>query len=296
MSERERTRNTHVVNVANSKLDFRRDRYILLEIYGENIGMRRDIEKDLIVIGRSASCDIVLEDQSVSRRHLTIRKERETISVDDLNSTNGTFVNERKVGSSEMLANGDRIKLGNTIFKFIWSDDMEAEYYDTLYQYTIRDGLTGLHNRKFMKDFLQKEFIRARTSDGRISLLMLDIDHFKNVNDTFGHITGDLILTNVSKKLMEYTGERDCVARFGGEEFVIILPMIPKSEAHLIAERIRLAVMNSPLLIGGGEIPVSISIGVASNDDDIHDSASLLKMADERLYTAKNKGRNRVES
>jgi len=277
-------------------LSFLGDRFILLEIYGQNLGKRRDIIDDTIIIGRDESCDIVVIDPSVSRKHTKIFKESRMFFIEDLGSTNKTYVNDEVVIGSRRLENGDRVKMGNTIFKFISSKDMEAEYYDQLYQFSIRDGLTGLYNRKSFDDKLDSEFSRCKRYGHSMSLVMIDIDHFKPVNDTYGHLAGDAVLTNLSKLFGRYFRSVDFIARYGGEEFVIILPETPISGAVLTCERIRMAIANNEVHVNQHTLRVTISIGIAQYDSSMKTPESLLDAADKKLYEAKNNGRNRVES
>ncbi len=272
------------------------DRFILLEIYGQNLGKRRDIIDDTIIIGRDESCHISVDDPSVSRRHLKIFKESRIFYIEDLGSTNKTYVNDEMVIGTKRLENGDRVKLGNTIFKFISSKDMEAEYYDQLYQFSIRDGLTGLYNRKSFDDKLESEFSRCKRYGHQMSLVMIDIDHFKPVNDTYGHLAGDAVLTNLAKLFGRYYRSVDFIARYGGEEFVVILPETPIAGAVLTCERIRMAVSNNEVHVNQHTIRVTISIGIAEYNSDMSSAEALLDAADKKLYEAKNNGRNRVES
>ncbi len=281
---------------ANSALDFRRDRYILLEIYGRNIGKRLDIEKEGIVIGRAEDADIPLDDQSVSRKHARITKQGKDFLVTDLGSTNGTYLNDVRLEGPSVLRNGDRIRLGTTIFKFIWSDDIEAEYLDQLYQYTIRDGLTGLYNKKNLLETLENEFQRCKRYNRQLTLMMMDLDHFKKINDTYGHLVGDRVLVAVAEVLKNYFRTADFIARFGGEEFCVILPETPLPSAHLTAEQIHITVSNIKISDNGREIGDTISIGNAAFDPAMASSLLLIEEADRKLYLAKQGGRNRVES
>jgi diguanylate cyclase (GGDEF)-like protein len=293
----DRESSTQVLKIEeNAELDFRKDRYILLEIYGRNLGKRRDIEKEGIVIGRADDADIPLDDQSVSRRHVRINKQKKDFVIADLGSTNGTYLNDTKIEQATVLHNGDRIKVGTTIFKFICSDDMEAEYFDQLYQYSIRDGLTGLYNKKNLLETLDNEFQRCKRYDRSLTVMMMDLDHFKKVNDTYGHLVGDRVLVLVAEVLKNYFRTADFIARFGGEEFCVILPETPLASAHLTAERIRMAVSNIKLNDNGREITVTISIGLATFGKEMVNFTDLVGQADKMLYKAKEEGRNRVES
>jgi len=287
---------TQIIDLSKREdLDFSGDRFILLEIYGANLGKRRDIDDDSIVIGRGENCNIIVNDPSVSRNHLRIFKKDKLFYAEDLGSTNRTYVNEDEISGIKKLENGDRVKIGNTIFKFISSHDMEAEYYDQLYQFSIRDGLTGLYNRKSFDDKLESEFSRCKRYGHSMSLVMIDIDHFKPVNDTVGHLAGDAVLTNLSKLFGRFFRSVDFIARYGGEEFVIILPETPLSGAVLTTERIRLAVAQNEVFVNQHTIRVTISAGVAEYKPETASATALIDAADKKLYEAKNNGRNRVE-
>jgi len=293
----DRNASTRVLDItANKDLDFRRDRYILLEIYGRHIGKRRDIEKDGITIGRADDADVPLDDVSASRRHARITREGKDFVVTDLGSTNGTYLNDSRISCPTVLRNGDRIRVGATIFKFIWSDDIEAEYLDQLYQYTIRDGLTGLYNKKNLLETLENEFQRCKRYNRQLTVMMMDLDHFKKVNDTYGHLAGDRVLVAVADVLKSYFRTADFIARFGGEEFCVILPETPLPAAHLTAERIRMAIAQIKLVDNDREIQVTVSIGVAAYDPAMTSHIELVQKADQMLYKAKEGGRNRVES
>ncbi|HNW81658.1 MAG TPA: GGDEF domain-containing protein [bacterium] len=292
----ETQKSTQIIDLTKrTDLDFSGDRFILLEIYGANMGKRRDIDDDSIVIGRGDDCNIIVNDPSVSRNHMKIFKIDKVFYAEDLGSTNRTYVNEDEISGIQRLENGDRIKIGNTIFKFISSQDMEAEYYDQLYQFSIKDGLTGLYNRKSFDDKLESEFSRCKRYGHSLSLVMFDIDHFKNVNDTYGHLAGDAVLTNLSKLFGKYFRSVDFIARYGGEEFTVILPETPINGALLTTERIRLAVSQNEIYINQHTIKITISAGLAEYNHSYTSPAALIDAADKKLYEAKNNGRNRVE-
>lgn len=287
---------TQIIDLSKrEELDFSGDRFILLEIYGANLGKRRDIDDDSIVIGRGDDSNIIVNDPSVSRNHLRIFKKEKIFYAEDLGSTNKTYVNEDEIEGIRKLENGDRIKIGNTIFKFISSHDMEAEYYDQLYQFSIRDGLTALYNRKSFDDRLESEFSRCKRYGHSLSLVMIDIDHFKQVNDTYGHLAGDAVLTNLSKLFGKFFRSVDFIARYGGEEFAIILPETPLNGAVLTTERIRMAIAQNEVYVNQHTIRVTISAGVAEYKPETPSPIALIGESDKKLYEAKNNGRNRVE-
>lgn len=292
----ETQKSTQIIDLTKrADLDFSGDRFILLEIYGANMGKRRDIDDDSIIIGRGDNCNIIVNDPSVSRNHMKIFKVDKVFYAEDLGSTNRTYVNEDEITGIQRLENGDRIKIGNTIFKFISSQDMEAEYYDQLYQFSIKDGLTGLYNRKSFDDKLESEFSRCKRYGHSLSLVMIDIDYFKNINDTYGHLAGDAVLTNLSKLFGKFFRSVDFIARYGGEEFAVILPETPINGALLTTERIRLAVSQNEVYINQHTIKITISSGIAEYNQSFASPTSLIEAADKKLYEAKTNGRNRVE-
>lgn len=292
----ETQKSTQIIDLTKrADLDFSGDRFILLEIYGANMGKRRDIDDDSIIIGRGDNCNIIVNDPSVSRNHMKIFRVDKVFYAEDLGSTNRTYVNEDEITGIQRLENGDRIKIGNTIFKFISSQDMEAEYYDQLYQFSIKDGLTGLYNRKSFDDKLESEFSRCKRYGHSLSLVMIDIDYFKNINDTYGHLAGDAVLTNLSKLFGKFFRSVDFIARYGGEEFAVILPETPINGALLTTERIRLAVSQNEVYINQHTIKITISAGISEYSQSFASPTSLIEAADKKLYEAKTNGRNRVE-
>ncbi len=287
------TKIIHIENTQNKDVDNKG--YILLEIYGKKIGNKTNVSKDGVTIGRSPDCDIPVNDSGASRVHLRIATHKGNFHVMDLNSTNGTYLNDQKVSGLQSLENGDKIRLGRTVFKFICSDDLEAEYYDQIYQVAIRDGLTGLYNKKTLYENLEKEIKRSVRYNRPLSFLMTDIDHFKAVNDTYGHLAGDKVLTALSKVLQQYVRRADFVYRFGGEEFSIILPETSIKGAILTAERIRMAASKLSFKEDGHTFSITISIGVCEHKKEYSTATEFIKKADELLYKAKKNGRDRVE-
>jgi len=163
----------------------------------------------------------------------------------------------------------------------------------------ITDPLMAIHNRRYLERRLDEEVARANRYNLPLSLLMIDVDHFKNINDTFGHGTGDLVLTGLGKMIADACRDSDIAARYGGEEIVIIAPNTKASTAMILAERLRLAVEAAALLPTGGShagapTKVTVSIGVAELGEESRDVASLLASADKAVYRAKREGRNRV--
>jgi two-component system, cell cycle response regulator len=256
-------------------------------------------------IGRSRENGLALQDLSISRRHATIVTDSSgDVWITDLASTNGTFVNGAALGphSSQRLHDGDRVQLGGTlVVKFVRLDPCDERFQRELFERTVRDPLTGLYNRAF---FLEQIAAMAELGASRglgLAILMLDIDHFKRVNDTYGHNAGDAVLREVAAVLRESTRNEDLVARYGGEEFIAALPVAAPDHATARAERIR-ANLNARRIALPPETPlpapplrVSASLGLAfAHPGRPCCLSSLITAADQCLYLAKNAGRNRV--
>ncbi len=267
----------------------------LVEIYGAHIGRKTDLFEDVITIGRDPDSTIVLDSDSVSRRHARIDRVDDKRIIVDLNSTNGTYVNDVPINPRAELASGAFVKIGDTIFKYLTGDNIEASYYEEIYRVAVTDGLTQIANKRALDEFLDKEMSRARRYGRNLSVLMMDLDHFKNVNDTFGHLTGDLVLREMAAVVRPRVRREEMFARYGGEEFVIALPETDAKGARELAETLRRMIADHPILFEGRSIRVTVSIGVAEFNREGHRTpAELLDAADRNLYAAKNGGRNCV--
>jgi diguanylate cyclase (GGDEF)-like protein len=268
----------------------------LLQIYPLDVNRQlTDLPASLTTIGRDESCHLILPDASVSRCHATIQRTAEGYRIEDRGSTNGTFVNESRV-TSHLLQPGDRVQVGSFIFKFLCNNHIELQYHEAVYTMMTRDGLTGTLNKRSFMELLTREFQRALHRDSPLCLIMFDLDHFKGVNDNYGHLAGDEVLQEVSKRVTDVIAEHDVFARYGGEEFAILLPAVSLAEAVRVAERCRLAVAADPCATSAGPLPITISVGVAdfAGLDDPRGAAALVQAADVQLYAAKRHGRNRV--
>ncbi|MBL8196727.1 MAG: diguanylate cyclase [Blastocatellia bacterium] len=267
-------------------------------IEGTDFGRVFLLEKPEMVLGRSDEADIQVDDEKVSRKHLKLcmvknHKGESRAKVVDLNSKNGIFVNGIRT-YEEDLRSGDKIKVGDTILKFEIKDRLDVSYHDKLYQQATRDPLTGLSNRNYFRNELKKFVSLSARYNRALSVIMLDIDFFKKINDTYGHDVGDNVLKSVAEILMRHVRTHDVAARFGGEEFVMLLPETSLGGAVVVAERIRTAVENVDFNSAGCRHNVTISIGVAEYLGDGTDVEEVIKKADEALYKAKSSGRNRV--
>lgn len=259
-----------------------------------DLGKRHVLQRDVTSIGRDRDNDIVLDSDSVSRRHARIELREGAFFVVDLDSTNGTFVNdEPEPVAASQLRQGDQLKIGDTIFKYLSGSDVEAQYHETIFNMTITDGLTDVSNKKQLDNVLTKEIPRALRHGRQLSVMMIDIDHFKDVNDTYGHITGDSVLRDLASILERRLRPDDELGRYGGEEFCAILPETSLEGAVRIGETLRGLVEEHAFVVEGEQIKVTISVGVAELKKGM-DMKSFYKAADEMLYEAKRAGRNRV--
>jgi diguanylate cyclase (GGDEF)-like protein len=230
----------------------------------------------------------------VSRNHAELKIDAGRLTIEDLGSTNGTIVNDEHIEEPLRLRNGDLIKIGRTIFKFIASNNIEAAYHDEIYRMTTVDGLTQVFNRRYFEDAIERELSRSRRYSRPLSLVLIDIDHFKKINDTWGHLAGDAVLKDVARTVRTRTRREDVLARYGGEEFALLLPEIDLKGASLLAEKVRKLVEKHTFTFDGEDIDVTLSAGVATVQKKGEDAHELIRKADEKLYEAKSAGRNRV--
>jgi diguanylate cyclase (GGDEF)-like protein len=245
------------------------------------------------VIGRSSKCDIQIDQESISRNHTKIVNTGKSILIRDLGSTNGTYVNDEPI-DEYVMRDGDLIKIGRTIFKFLTGGNIENAYHEEIYRLTTIDGLTQIFNKRYFLETLEREIARSHRYRREMSLVMFDIDHFKKINDSYGHLAGDYVLKHLAQTVKTRIRREDCFARYGGEEFAIVLPEIDGLNAKPFAEKIRQLVEGTEFKFENTNIPVTISMGVATLDMDSTEPQALIKRADERLYEAKSSGRNCV--
>jgi two-component system cell cycle response regulator len=293
LSDEEKTRVTQVVQ---GPLPEGPGNDCLVVIYAAEqglLGKRYVLDKSPQRVGRGADNQIVLEGDSVSRRHAQFERRGGTWYIVDNNSTNGTYLNEEQVHGDAIINNGDRIKVGPTILKYLSGLDAEAKYHEEIYRMTIVDGLTQIHNKRYLFETLEKELTRARRYERQLSLLIFDIDYFKRINDQYGHLAGDYVLRELARVVQERIRRDELFARYGGEEFVIVLPETPIQGGVTLAENLRTRVASHGFVFQGERIPVTISIGCAMLKED-KAATELIQRADEKLYEAKRNGRNRV--
>jgi two-component system, cell cycle response regulator len=266
---------------------------VLIYPPGPDMGKRFPLARSEIVLGRGADCDIQVDRDSVSRRHARVFRTGENWSVEDLQSTNGSYVDDVPVTKS-VLRDGNFVKIGAAIFKFLSGASVEASYHEEIYKMTIVDALTGAHNKRYLLEFLEREIARCARYRRPLSLLMFDIDHFKAINDKHGHLTGDYVLREMSRRLLGRVRREELLARYGGEEFAAVLPETDLTGARTFGEQVRRIVGDQPFEYEGDTFPVTVSVGVATVEGEDVDVTAFIKLADDLLYRAKREGRNRV--
>jgi two-component system cell cycle response regulator len=271
----------------------------LVHIYptGPAMGCRYPLGQKTTVLGRGEDCDIHLQDHSVSRRHAEIQHSVAGFTVSDMQSTNGTFVNDKPV-TSTVLHDGDYLRVGNNIYRYLSGGNVEAEYHEEIYRLTIVDGLTQIHNQRYLLDFLDRELARSNRHQRPLALILFDIDRFKAINDELGHLGGDFALRELAACVRKSTVRReDLFARYGGEEFALVLVETTLPAAVDVAERLRKIVESHAFQFEDKPFSLTVSLGVGSTTgEEKLTSTALIRQADEKMYEAKKAGRNRVVS
>lgn len=270
---------------------------VLTVLTGEMSGRLFRLESQSAVIGRLPECEIQFSDSGVSRMHARLEVSSIGVVVVDLGSTNGTFVNGKTV-THQALKDGDKVQIGSVaVLRFNRQDELDQAFHRQQFEKMTRDPLTGCHNRLYFDEELRREMAFAQRKDAHLSLALVDVDHFKRVNDTHGHGVGDAVLRRLSELLYKHLRTYDVLGRYGGEEFVALLRDAELAGAAVVAERLRSSVASQPFVVDGVPIAVTVSIGVASATElRSNDPQTVMHLADQRLYAAKAGGRNRVVS
>jgi len=279
----------------------------MVVINGTDLGRRYALAQASVLIGRSSKVDIQIDEDSISRNHALLINDGEKVIVRDLGSTNGTYVNDIQI-SEHSLKDGDQIRVGRTIFKFLTGSNIESAYHEEIYRLTTTDSLTQIYNKRYFMENLEREMSRSLRYGRQMAVLVFDIDFFKQVNDTYGHLTGDFVLKQLADRIKKHIRRDDIFARYGGEEFVLLLPELSRKDASRLAEKLRGLVAAEPFTFDQVSIPVTVSMGAGDLEeylaslDDYEDEelrpepvpADMIKIADDRLYEAKRRGRNQV--
>ncbi len=272
----------------------RRERACLIVLLGRDVGKMYRLREGITILGRSRSVDVRLNDDSVSRRHARLRLSGANAHIEDLGSSNGTAVNGARVKTTT-LNDGDKIRIGEaTVLKFTFHDRLDENFQRQMYDAALRDPLTRAHNKKYFLDQLSSELAYARRHRTSLSMVMFDLDHFKHINDDYGHVAGDHVLKDVVTVVRKMLRAEDVFARYGGEEFAIVLRGTTIADAGVLAERLRAKIDDYYFESGRVRLPVSVSVGVAQFDTSHLSPQDLVAAADAALYAAKSAGRNCV--
>jgi diguanylate cyclase (GGDEF)-like protein len=265
----------------------------LVVISGPSFGEMYKLKGERSTLGRGERTDIRVLDDGVSREHAAIEREGGKMVLVDLGSTNGTFCNGGRVTRHD-LTDGDKISIGaTTILRFTYQDQIDEHYQKKLFESALRDGLTSTFNRRYFVDRLHTEIRFAVRHEKSLALLFVDIDYFKKINDTHGHLAGDAVLAAVARVMTETIRAEDVLARYGGEEFAVICREIDLEGARILGERLRVAVEEERFEHDGKVIPVTVSVGAAV-ESKVDDAQAFIAAADAAMYDAKRSGRNRV--
>jgi diguanylate cyclase (GGDEF)-like protein len=269
---------------------------------GSEPGRRFDLHEGTLSVGRAPDCTLsLLESAGVSRRHAELQVVGDTVQLRDTGSANGTHVNERRVEGKVKLKDGDMLRLGDVLLKYFQRASVDALLHDRIYRMATVDAGTEVFSKRYVMDALEREIRQSRRSGRPLSVLCLDLDHFKTVNDRWGHNAGDHVLRESAAAILGGVRAGDIVGRIGGEEFLVVLPGAVLAEAQALAERVRAAMAARTMTLGqrdGSEVQhqQTVSIGVAVLAPEMNGARQLLDAADARLYSAKGAGRNRVET
>lgn len=295
---------TVIANVSSLMMETPKKKGIpsLVQYSGSTLGKRYQLNGNEIKVGRSAEADITIAEASVSRIHARLIQDSDVVEIEDAGSANGTYINDQKVTVRTPLKDQDIVRLGTVLLKFFSSDNIDGFVHDKIYRMATIDAGTQIFNKQYLLDSLDTEFKISQSSGRPLSIIYYDLDFFKKVNDTYGHNAGDLVLKESAVVTKKVIRKDDIQCRYGGEEFVIILPNTSLAEASDLAERIRLAIASHPFIL-----PVelnnvkqqithqqTISAGVSQVSAEMASPKDLLESADKKLYASKQSGRNRV--
>ncbi len=271
----------------------------LIILHGDGIGTQFDIRRNDLNIGLSSDADVMVSDKRISRFHAKIKviydhdRKQSLYELLDLDSTNHVYVNGKQT-RDHLLHDGDKIQVGDTILKFVIQDKIEAKFHLDIQRKIEYDDLTSLLTYESFKTAVCRELETSRDKNSRNSLLMMDIDDFKKVNDTYGHLTGSYILEKMGSIIKNNIRQFDVPARYGGEEFITCLPDTSKHEAFHSAERLRKNIAGHDFIYNNTEVKITVSIGISQFPENGLTLEELVNSADYMLYKAKKEGKNRV--
>jgi two-component system cell cycle response regulator len=267
----------------------------LLVVGGELNGSIFNLLPGETVVGRNPDCNIALDFSGISRKHFSIQMTDDQAVVSDLGSANGTYLNNQKIEQPSPLKRADIIKVGAIAMKYLPKGDTERLTYDKLHEEANTDGLTKCYNKTYFNNALETEVKKCKVTGKPLTLIIFDLDHFKKLNDNYGHDAGDYVLKEKARLIRE-NGIRqgDIFARYGGEEFCILLPNTNLKQGFEIAERLRALVAKHEFIYDGKRLPVTASIGIADYRMGVNNGTDLFKRADSAVYKSKEGGRNQV--
>ncbi len=267
----------------------------LLVVGGELNGSIYNLPIGETVVGRNPDCSIPLDFHGISRRHFTISVDDAEVTLTDLASANGTYLNNNKVIEPLILKRGDMIKIGSVALKFLPKGDPERLTYDKLLEEAHTDGLTKCYNKTYFNNALELEVKKSKVTGKPLTLIIFDLDHFKKLNDGYGHDAGDYVLKEKSHIIRDHgIRQGDIFARYGGEEFCILLPNTNLKQGFEIAERLRSLIQKHEFMYDGKRLPVTASVGIADYRQGVNTGTDLFKRADKAVYMSKEGGRNQV--
>lgn len=264
----------------------------LVTIYGPRLGDRFGIDVDEVCLGRSTECEVHVPLRDVSRRHCRLRREGDQVVLEDLGSTNGTFVNGDEIRSGQRvpLRSRDLVKVGGAIFRFLCGDEVETQYREELHRVAIIDGLTQIHNERYFADFMEREAARSRRHGRPLSLLLFDVDGLGSINEAFGRLAGDAVLRDIASRVKGRVRAEACFARLQNDEFAIALPELELDECRLFARILCELVAGRAFEFQGMRFAVTVSTGAATLRQDARDGAGLLEDARHELALERASG------
>jgi two-component system, cell cycle response regulator len=274
-----------------------KDRCVLIVVSGPDTGKMVQLPGPELTVGRNCA-DVALDDPTVSRRHARFYRTDGQFYVEDLGSSNGTYRGTEQVLEPMRLEDGDLVSLGRqTVLRVALLDELSERALLVMYEASLIDGLTGAYNRRYFDSHADTEIAFASRHDQPLSVILLDIDEFKRINDQRGHDVGDRVLRVIAASIGRIIRPGDVFARYGGDEFVVLARSLDARNAEILAERIRKSVERACLYSPTGILRATLSIGVASRPPSSSCTrAELIGIADRAMYRAKAAGRNRVVS
>ncbi len=292
------TKDTYKTTVASTlkRYDdmFKKQALYLRIIYPESQCKCYELQDKPLTIGRGNDADIKLNDDLISRNHCKVSILNDQLIVEDLGSTNGTLIDGKTI-SCQVLKFDERLQVGPYVMKIEHKDPHEVQFEKNLFTAATTDGLTGLLNRRCFNERSLQQLENCSSEQQQFSLVMLDIDHFKQINDCYGHPAGDKVIKSIAGMLNNNKRCNDLIGRYGGEEFIMMLPQTCSKEAAAFCERIRSNIENLSIRYEEHHIRVTVSIGIISLTSSTEKNMeTLIEMSDHCLYQAKNQGRNRI--